>query len=105
MSEALVWRASQAFVSRNHIATCMTTLVQICRDVSGQSQQRTEKRRPVLAMREDKEETDNPHCIDRRPVGPRPDRLGLKCYLAWGGPGWWGGGGGERGSYFYLCYK
>ena len=23
--------------------------------------------------------------------GPGPDRLGLKCYLAWGKPGWWGG--------------
>ena len=28
--------------------------------------------------------------------GPGPDRLGLKCYLAWGGSqGGWGGGGGN----------
>ena len=26
--------------------------------------------------------------------GPGPDRLGLKCYLAWGEPGWSGGGKG-----------
>ena len=31
--------------------------------------------------------------------GPGPDRLGLKCYLAWGGTGVVGG---ERGNFMYL---
>ena len=35
--------------------------------------------------------------------GPGPDRLGLKCYLAWGGArvvGW-----GERGNFMYLNHN
>ena len=35
--------------------------------------------------------------------GPGPDRLGLKCYLAWGGTGVVGGG--ERGNFMYFKYN
>ena len=31
----------------------------------------------------------------RQQPGPGPDRLGLKCYLAWGGSQGGGGGGGK----------
>ena len=39
----------------------------------------------------------DPSCVSSRVLGrpgPGPDRLGLKCYLAWGEPGWWWGGKG-----------
>ena len=36
--------------------------------------------------------------------GPGPDRLGLKCYLAWGGTGVVVGGG-ERGNFMYFKYN
>ena len=35
--------------------------------------------------------------------GPRPDRLGLKCYLAWGGTRVVGGRG--RGAYFIIFLR
>ena len=34
--------------------------------------------------------------------GPGPDRLGLKCYLAWGGNQ--GGGGGEKGGACFISF-
>ena len=35
--------------------------------------------------------------------GPAPNRLGLKCYLAWGGTRVVGGG--ERGNFMYLYHN